>query len=153
MYKFNLKNKINEIAEKLKEDKKTAFILFSAAVLVLVIAFGSIGSSDRKTVSKSKNQAENAKKTEIESIEYQTARGIACGGLIFLAYKIRKRDEIRLSKFITEPLSPRVFYLYVHCNILILELKEFMNFQKISWLALAFDIFTHKHVLTVIHYI
>ena len=50
MYKFNLKNKINEIAEKLKEDKKTAFILFSAAVLILVIAFGSIGSSDRKTV-------------------------------------------------------------------------------------------------------
>ena len=38
--------------------------------------------------------------TEIESIEYQTARGIACGGLILLAYKIRKRDEIRLSKFI-----------------------------------------------------
>lgn len=69
MYKFNIKNKIKEIAEKLKEDKKTAFILFSAAVLVLVIAFGSIGSSDRKTVSKSKNQAENVKKTEIESIE------------------------------------------------------------------------------------
>ncbi len=69
MNKQNLKDKIKKTAEKLKEDKKTAFILFSAAVLVLVIAFGGIGSSDRKTVSGTKNQAENAEKTEIECIE------------------------------------------------------------------------------------
>ena len=52
-------------------------------------------------------------RTEIEGIEDEMPRRIACGTTVFLMYEIDKTDEILLVELVAKLLAPRLFYLYI----------------------------------------
>lgn len=72
----SIKEKIDFVKSKLKTDKKTFFVLISAGIMVLIIAFtggGSVGKNDNKNA---KNTADNDGGTEIEYVENAVAQKI-----------------------------------------------------------------------------
>ena len=81
------------------------------------------------------------KRTKFESIEDELSWGISCGSGIFITHKFDEIDEILFLKLIAYVLSPGLFYLYVHIACYWL------------WLAFAFNVFTHKNMLAVIHHV
>jgi hypothetical protein len=52
--------------------------------------------------------------TEVEGVEDESPRRVACGCSVFLPHTFCQLLEIGLGKLALQPLLPRFFYLYVH---------------------------------------
>ena len=71
-----VKEKLKSVKSKLKTDKKTFFLLVTAGIIVLIIAFTGGGNVGKNTDKNTKNTVENDGKTEIEFVENAVAQKI-----------------------------------------------------------------------------
>lgn len=72
----NIKEKLKSVKSKLKTDKKTFFLLVTAGIIVLIIAFTGGGNAGKNTDKNTKNTGENDGETEIEFVENAIAQKI-----------------------------------------------------------------------------